>query len=478
MQGKFILSLGENYELTMLLPIVLTFFFFLLYLVYFYKNPSEKPWFEVGLVIAFCISIRLGLMLILSTNPASDFLDTHLFAIDILNNQGASKIYSYTFMPYTSYLNMMSITLSLFYRIFGADIKIAKLIMVAFSGLTAGVIYAIGKDVSGKKSIGLASAFLFSAFPSMVSYTGVISSEHIALLVLCIILFLYARFTKTPAVGWKKNFLNYFLLGGTIGLLDWYRPFGYVILFAIIISELVDYLQIPKIKFDWLWRLGRVVILYCAFALVGTLGVVIPEKLFGVQFPNTNQSLGAKLYVGLDPDAVGKLTDNNEGMTNYVYGQYQNDFHGANRELIRMAIDRAILNLNKMPNMLTQKFVRIWENNQGLFFWSSFGSDDYQLLQYLSLIDSWYYLLLMVLVSLSTLFYIIGHKHSSGAIFVMQLFVLGFAILTELTEAQNRYRSILFPFLAILAALGLESLNLSRFKKKPGTASEIEQKCG
>ncbi len=68
--------------------------------------------------------------------------------------------------------------------------------------------------------------------------------------------------------------------------------------------------------------------------------------------------------------------------------------------------------------------------------------------------DALIYAWVTILALLTTIITI--RYRSPQAIFMMQLFILGLAIILEITEAQMRYRSILTPYLVILAAVGME----------------------
>ena len=69
-------------------------------------------------------------------------------------------------------------------------------------------------------------------------------------------------------------------------------------------------------------------------------------------------------------------------------------------------------------------------------------------------VEVFLYLMIMIFIGVHAIKTML--QRSSPEVFVMQLFVLGFALLLLLVEVQNRYVIVAFPYLILLGAVGLE----------------------
>ena len=76
--------------------------------------------------------------------------------------------------------------------------------------------------------------------------------------------------------------------------------------------------------------------------------------------------------------------------------------------------------------------------------------------------------MITVLLIISTIRSIIQPPQKQ--VFMMQLLILGFAIALLITEAQTHYRTVLIPYMVILAALGMKDgiAFVTRIFKKRG----------
>ena len=128
----------------------------------------------------------------------------------------------------------------------------------------------------------------------------------------------------------------------------------------------------------------------------------------------------------------------------------------ANQIILEYALARMKKNRDQLPALMVAKFRRIWSNNDQLLDSALIGSDNYDVIEYAKVVDAFTYLSLTVLAIVSALAALA--RRSRQDIYVMQLLILGMAIILQLSEAQMRYRSTLAPYIAILAALGLREM--------------------
>ena len=250
---------------------------------------QKLDWFAVSLVILFAVALRMAMALILSTDLTSDVLDTHLYALDILSGNIPVTLGKYTYIPASSYKSMMGVTLAGFYAILGASVRTAKFFMVIFAGLTCGMIYKVGKDISGDHRVGLVAALLFATYPSLICYTSIPTSEHLDIWLLTFTSLLWLVFLRNSRNDqWYWVLLTYALLGAMIGLVDWYRPIGPLVLLACILAEIFTREQSPKIPQIF----ARIAIFSICYFLVSDISHTIDERMNLIKLPSYRQRLG------------------------------------------------------------------------------------------------------------------------------------------------------------------------------------------
>jgi hypothetical protein len=158
------------------------------------------------------------------------------------------------------------------------------------------------------------------------------------------------------------------------------------------------------------------------------------------------------VLVGLNPDTGGGVNLEDAQTVGETYIRFGSDYSAANRYLVEMALNR--LEQGEMANLFKEKFILIWSSHEALFDYSLLGSNDQELVYLLGDFEALLYLIITFFILVSSITSII--KQSHPAIFSMQLFILGFAILMLLLEVQNRYVMIVFPYSILLGVMGMK----------------------
>jgi hypothetical protein len=439
----------SGFDVLVLAPLFFTLAGFLVYL--FLRGEIKGDWMAIALVILLAVALRMAMSLILSTDLTSDVLDTHLFAQDILSGNITAHAGKYTYIPAATYLNMMGVTLAGLYALLGASVRTAKFFMVVLAGLTCGMVYKVGKDVSQDHRVGLAAAILFAVWPSLVCYTGIPTSEHIAICLLTLISLLWLSFFRSNKFEhWLWAIVMYASLGAMIGLVDWYRPVGIIVLLAMVLAEIFSREKRPKL----LQHVAQIIALCLCYSIVSGLSLTITEKMHSKNLPSTGQMIGGALLIGTDVRNKGVHNWEDQGIIKDAYDQFPGDFNKANRYLLNLALERILKYRNQLPGLLKVKFERVWMNDDQQFYFSLIGSDDQELVADLKILNQFFLVMITGLVIISTIRSLIQPPQKQ--VFMMQLFILGLALLLLVTEAQTRYRTVLIPYLVILAAMGLK----------------------
>lgn len=394
-------------------------------------------------VIAIAISLRLVLLPLISTNFGSDMADIHSFAAEIA--AGTADIHKYLNISYAAYLSLTSLVLSFFYKIFGVSTTVAKFFLVLLSVLTTWLVYLTGRKIAGIRA-GFVASFVYATLPSLICFTGVLTGDHLALPFFVLAILIQAYLYKADLSNPYYILIGYTACGVAIGFVDWFRPFGMVLLFAMIISTFIFLFR----RQTFLRLLLALSVLVTSYFAVNKLADVVIENVFHARTFSMSEKIGSHLLVGLNPDSRGRVTPEDGATIGETYQHYGNDYASINRYLIQVAFSR--LDKEKLVKLFVEKFYIMWSNRIELFDYALFGSNDQEIVYLMADFES---LLFLVL----TLFILIGaiksfRRKSHPAIFTMQLFLLGFAMLVLVFEAQNRYIVVALPYLVLLGILG------------------------
>ena len=241
-----VLFLVRTWDIFKAFQIFLLFGVLVAPLILFFTSPSlwallekHESWL-VFWVIAVAIGLRLVLLPLISTNFMSDMADIHSFAAEII--AGTADVNNYPNISYAAYLSLTSLVLSFVYRIFGVSTTVAKIFLVFLSVLTTWLVYLTGRKIAGTK-VGVFASLLYATLPSLICYSGVLTGDYFALPFIVLAILVQAYLHKSD-LGKSYYFLiGYALCGVAIGFVDWFRPFGMILLIAMIISMFIFQLR-------------------------------------------------------------------------------------------------------------------------------------------------------------------------------------------------------------------------------------------
>lgn len=417
-----------------------------------WQSIEDAGYIPLLWVIILAIALRLIVLPLLSTDFSSDMADIHSFAVDVASGQPFANLQNYQGIPRATHLNMTGLVMSVVYRVLGASFATAKMFMVVLAALTVWLIYLAGTQLAGARA-GFIAASLYGTFPSLICYSGVLSGEHFALPLMTLAILLYGRIKKSEKNDLTYSLIAYALCGITIGLVDWFRPGGIILLAALIISDLI-YLTRERPFYLQLAPLSLLIVSYFA---VSSLALTISERFFHTDILSTFQMRGNFIFVGLSTRNNGALNLEDGLFAMDMYKRFGDDTAAANDYLIRLAIERLKGEpANAVLGLFQSKFARVWSSHQQLFQISLNGSNDQEFVGIMSAIDSFIYLVITVFVGVNI--YSSFLNRSQPGVLAMQLFLTGFAIWELILEVQNRYGIITFPYLILLGSLGIHEL--------------------
>lgn len=414
-----------------------------------WNSIESKSYVPLLWAVILSVVLRLIVIPLLSTNFTSDFEDIHNFAIDVISGRPYANLNNYPSIPWATHLDMTGLVMSLVYRLFGSGFATAKMFMVVLSTLTVWLIYLAGLEFAGART-GFIAASIYGTLPSLICYTGVLTGEHFALPLITLAILLYVRLKRSESNTLLYYAIGYALCGVTIGIMDWFRPGGVILVVALIITDLV-YFSKGNVLNRYVIPITLLLLVYFS---VSNLAVTISENFFHRDIMSTMQKRGYFILIGMNPESQGRINVDDRSIAFEAYERFKDDNLAANDYLIQMAIDR--LHGHSLWQLFRSKFILVWSNHEQLFQISLNGSNDKETVDVLSNIDSIITLLLTFFIGVNI--YASFVTRSQPAVFAMQLFVLGFAIWILILEAQNRYAIITFPYQVLLGSLGMNDL--------------------
>ena len=409
-------------------------------------------------VVGLAIVLRIIFLQLISTDFVSDMEDVHFLAVDISSGHPLANLDTYPNIPSATHLNMSALVLSFVYKLFGASTTTAKLFLIVLGGLTTFLIYLVGQEIANTR-VGFLAAFLFATLPSVICYTGVLAGDHLALPPIILAILIYARTNKLDN---SKSFLlvlSYAIIGILAGFGDWFRPFGTILITALMISTLLY--SVGKWKF--FRPLIILSVLLFTYSTTSNLAVKISEDIFQTKILSASQRIGEFILKGLNPDSKGIVTFEDDNTARQTYERFGGDSLGAQKYLINLALSR--LDQIKAMKLFKEKFTLIWASHDALFDYSLLGSNDQELVNLMRAFETLLYLAITAFIFVQAVVSI--RQRSHPAIFVMQLFILGFALLLLFTEVQNRYVMIIIPFSILLGVLGMKAAFSRKTKTLP-----------
>jgi 4-amino-4-deoxy-L-arabinose transferase-like glycosyltransferase len=423
----------------------------------------DKPWrrdlVAVMLIVGIAAFLRIQAVNLLDTKPISDFAGFDNLAREWL--QGVK--HPYLFAPYGA---MYAAVLEFVYSVFTIDIKVAKYLNILCALPVVVFLYFLGKKISqGKWQVGIAAALIFACWPAMLAYSGVLSSENIFVFFLALVTWVYSLIRDY----WRR--LNlwqllacYSVLGMLISLMDFFKSVALVFLIALLIIELITrHSGILYNRKTWL----KVVACLAACFLVYT---IVNQALFAFLDYQTQSRINRDTYaytffIGMNFNSGGTFSAERAGEYFQLLAANHNDFQKTGYLVLQKTFAEIAANPGKILPLWTTKFNHVWESDDVLLSWAIaeklhpqavyLGNDFYN---YITPAMDYFFTFILLLSAFGS-FYAIFRK-PNAEVTLVSLFILGVALLLLITEAQQRYRSVLTPALALTAAWGLESISL------------------
>lgn len=410
-------------------------------------------------VMALSLAARLAYVLIIPSQPASDFMVLYRCAqwasqgdFDWVTNGAGNGYFGY--WPYQiPFVLYEAVILKLFKSMWA--LKAMNLVFML--GINY-LIYKISALVSDKRAA-LCAAFIYAVYPSAVHMSSVLTNQHISTFFLLWGLYLILSASD------KKKLLAAGLLLGISNLM---RPEGTVILIALACCGIWYFLQAPSKR-----RLADTAV---ALLLIAA-GYVIINKGLEIVLILLNiapYGIGSaapewKFVLGLDFTGNGTFSGKN------VYVIDIADDNARREETIAIiqnswneTTGHLMFFLNKIKTMWAEDIGSFWAglfvNSEGKI--EQFLTDDYAVLPFLSGKAFNYYLHQLTVASYGIMWLlglpavgVLWHDSAeANRARLPAVILIGFFVIYLAIEVQARYRYELIPLLAVLASCGMTKI--------------------
>ena len=404
---------------------------------------------------AFCVRLCFLLFWGQHIDPVSDFGMAHATALG-----SEAHLQQYELFPSWGFY---TIVLGRFYSLLIPTHITGQLINAAAASLTAVLVYLLADRIYSNRKISIPAALLFAFYPSNILYISILTPEHLAAFISFIIVLLLTKNQKS----YKKHMVIMAVSGALLALMDNLRPMALVLLTAFFITAFFDFfinntsVERKKIGVSIFVSVGIFIFVYMVsnYAFIRYI-----ENRLNITIADSSSTRAHFLYIGLQPSGEGQIhLGNNPRMFHHFLHQTGRDFQLAGDLTSEFLLERIRESPEQFARLFPQKFHWAWRDDT-VPSWYVFdrirqdpSNHDSRLL----------YIAENVFPSVSQIFYVFIIALSSLGLwksirgrfnyphFLVSLYWLGFILLLLIGEAQSRYKSVIIPFICILAAYGL-----------------------
>lgn len=418
--------------------VILLLLFSLCLLVVFYhltrKYMSKKQF--IFFLILVTLTLRLAWVLLINTQPFSDFL--HMYSAAQLAEKGDfSFIYSNYFSRWPYQLGFTTYE-ALVIQFFGDHLLILKLLNIAYNIGTTLIIYYITSTVFNEMC-GRIASFTYAIYIPNIIMSSVLTNQHISTFLFFLAFYLFIR-----EKFWIEK-ATWLYTGLLFGIGNLMRPLGsffllgfiaYVLIYKFIISPKNNLLLVAK------KTLGVLTIYFLVQQLFSYS--LVAAELTQQKLANTEPYW--KFMVGLNPHSNGQWTQQD---TDYVL-QFP---IGKERDEAQLELFKERLEDDQLLNLFGRKFSIMWGGEDTSVIWSLMGMEKPSLMESLIQVERIGYTLLIFLGMISMILLFFSSYQHQYALFLIIL--LGYALIHFIIEIQTRYRFDVMPSIFILQSYSI-----------------------
>lgn len=329
---------------------------------------------------------------------------------------------------------------------------------------SVGMLYAIVYLTSGQEVLAILSALLFSTNPFYLYYEILLSPDFTFIFLCLLALLILAvcwRFVRRP---WLRV-MAALPFGGALALSGFFKSIDKILIIALAITVFLRWIAKGKPTKQALCQAAAIA---AAFAVAYTAMVqygyhYIDRYVSG----ESNRDVSPYfLNVGLNADHGGQWSQETLSLYLDLILEHDYDFAAVNREmkenLSQMLEEQNRRATEEEPTLWWEfaeyKLRKAWGNNEGLRFVMNTINEENPLgggvfyEKYLPQVQAASVVLGLLMAAGGVAALLLRERKT---IMVSALMVFGFALLLLLSEVQPRYRTVVLPFMAVVAAYGI-----------------------
>lgn len=425
-------------------------------------------WLQLAVLVGFSWYIRMDVIDLIGRDTVQIVDFDRVFRMSLLDGSIVAEVQGINF--YRAFPNW-ALYVKLIHCLnvhFGAVPLTGIMWNVIASCASVGMVYLIVYLASGRDVLAIISALLFSVNPFYLYYEILLSPDF-TFIFLCLAALL------VMVVAWKLTSSPWVripaaaVVGATLALSSFFKSVDKILIIALLIVMALRWIAAGRITKRGLAQ-GIVVAAVFAVAYSGTMTYsynYIDDYVSG----NSNRDVSPYfLNVGLNAEHGGQWSQETLDLYLNLIREYDYDFDVVNEKMMEHLSD-VIEEQNRQvqsgehpelwQDFIEHKLRKAWGNNEGLrFVMNTIGEENplagrtfYD--EYLPIVQAFTVAtgLLMALGGLTALV-----SRERGTVMVAALMVFGFALLLLLSEVQPRYKTVVYPFMAVVSAYGIYCL--------------------
>lgn len=425
------------------------------FFIFIYREKKPSTFLLITILFIGSIALRAIIMLLLETQPSSDFQWAVINASKFMDEDFKNN-YNVISPHWATY----SIFVSELFKITGSSLIAIKILNLVLSGITCIGIFFLTKESSKSWPLGFVSSLFYILFPADLLYKNLPTGDHLFTAIIPFVVILLSIGINNTLHRRYFSFLCFFFSGFLIGFIDLFKPIGLIILISSGIT-LVIFNNSKNIS-----RSKNFLTALLVFTII-IFGYYIPKNIgFSILSQKTTLSPFVGVYaktirIGMDINHGGFWHQETAEHVEEVY--YSNGKNDLLTSKILLSETKEIISLNRQHlfDFFKDKFSYVWQSDYDFYHWA-IKDQNSVFSQFIDnnkftlvVIDS-YLLICLFFSTIGSLYCFFLSKNvvtiSTG------FFLVGFSILLLFTEVQQRYRGVLVSCIPIYCSYGVYTI--------------------
>ena len=430
--------------------IILSIYALSIFILYvFYKKDYFSVKMQVSIILAIALVLRVLWLINSDTIVFSDFATMYEAGKNVLNGD-YSAFLGTAYIARFPHLTMMVLYFALMLKLFGEGLVALKIVNLIMGIVSVYLIYKICTEVFSDKKLAILGGGIAAIFPPMVTYTGIMATENLAIPCYLGAIYIFLRATK------KEKSVHLFILSGLLlSLGNLFRMVAVITLIAMAI-----YIIIYEKKGMVFKAIDCTSIIVAFMALlIGTssilqgLGVTQYPLWKGAEPTSTNVLKGTNIKsVGMWNEEDAKIPE----IANFDYEKMDE----LSKSIIKERLTETPIYI-LIPFYIAKFSTQWYDGDCGGTFWTEQGLNDEDMIIKVSNdgrgIFQFFYIVLLVLAWKG----LKNKRVYTEELANMNLFYLmlcGYGVAYLITENQSRYAYIVSWIFIIFALTGVEEI--------------------